>query len=61
VATIERCRGRGHWALVVSAWRDAEEREGRIPLYSTAWDNAASRALAAKLGLIPCADTISIG
>jgi GNAT superfamily N-acetyltransferase len=60
VDTIERYRGRGFAALVVSAWRDAVEAEGREPLYSTSWDNLASRAVAAKLRLIPYAETLSL-
>lgn len=60
VDTIEPYRGRGFAALVVSAWRDAVETEGREPLYSTSWDNLASRAIAAKLRLIPYAETLSL-
>src|SRR5258705_7156726 len=60
VDTIEPYRGRGFAALVVSAWRDAVETEGREPLYSTSWDNLASRAGAAKLPLIPYAQTLSL-
>lgn len=60
VDTIERYRGLGFAALVVSAWRDAVEKEGREPLYSTSWDNLASRTVAAKLWLIPYAETLSL-
>jgi len=60
VATEEAYRGRGFGALVVSAWCDAVQREGRRPLYSTTWDNEASRAIARTLGLIPYADTLAL-
>lgn len=52
VDTVEVFRGRGYAVSVASAWARAVRDEGRIPLYSTAWDNAASRAVAGKLGLI---------
>ena len=60
VATMEPYRGRGFGALVVSTWRDAVEREGRRPLYSTTWDNGASRAIARRLGLVAYADTLAL-
>jgi len=60
VDTEEPHRRKGLGALVVSRWRDALEAEGRAPLYSTAWDNHASLAVATKLGLIAYADTLSI-
>jgi GNAT superfamily N-acetyltransferase len=60
VATMEPYRGRGFGALVVSAWRDAVEGEGRQPLYSTTWDNGASRAIARRLGLVAYADTLAL-
>jgi predicted GNAT family acetyltransferase len=43
--THERYRGRGHAANVVAAWARAIRDSGRIPLYSTDWDNHASRAI----------------
>jgi hypothetical protein len=45
---------------VVAAWRDAVEVDGRVPMYSTSWDNVASLGIARKLALIPYADTLSI-
>jgi hypothetical protein len=36
----------------VSAWAAEVVRLGSIPLYGTTWDNAASRAIAARLGAV---------
>jgi predicted GNAT family acetyltransferase len=60
VATEDAHRGRGHAAVVVAAWRDAVEGDGRVPLYSTSWENAASLSIAQKLELVPYAETLSI-
>ena len=60
VATEERYRGRGLASLVVSRWREAIEKSGRQPLYSTSWDNLASRAVAGKLRLTAYAETLSL-
>jgi RimJ/RimL family protein N-acetyltransferase len=51
VETLEEFRGRGYAPTVVAAWARAVRAEGRIPLYSTSWDNLASRSVARKLGL----------
>jgi len=51
VETLAGYRGRGYAPLVVAAWAQAIRATGRIPLYSTSWDNLASRAVARKLGL----------
>ena len=50
--TAASFRGRGFAPLVVAAWARAVQSTGRIPLYSTAWTNVASLAVARKLGLV---------
>lgn len=52
LATVESYRGQGLAPRVTSAWAQAVRRLGDEPLYSTSWDNAASRRVAEKLGLI---------
>jgi RimJ/RimL family protein N-acetyltransferase len=52
IETLEEFRGRDYAPAVVAAWARAVRQEGRIPLYSTSWDNLASRSVARKLGLI---------
>ena len=52
VRTASDSRGRGYGGAVVRAWCDWVAARGGEPLYSTSWDNAASRALAARLGLV---------
>jgi RimJ/RimL family protein N-acetyltransferase len=51
VDTASSFRGRGYAGQVVAAWARAVRDESRIPLYSTSWENEASRAVARKLGL----------
>ena len=60
VNTVEEFRGRGYAGSVVNAWAAVVRGEGRIPLYSTSWDNAASRAVARKLGLVPYGEDLEI-
>jgi hypothetical protein len=60
VATEEPYRGQGLASLAVAAWCDAVERAGMQPLYSTSWDNVASRAVARRLHLVAYAETLSI-
>ena len=52
VETAAPFRGRGLAARVVAAWALAVRASGLVPLYSTSWTNAASLAVARKLGLI---------
>ncbi len=49
--TVTAHRGRGYGGATTAAWAAAVRATGRIPLYSTSWDNHASRRVAAKLGL----------
>ena len=58
--TAPSFRGRGYAAHVTAAWAAAVRAGGRIPLYSTAWDNQASQAVARKLALIAYAGTWSL-
>jgi hypothetical protein len=51
VETAEGFRGAGLGARVTAAWALAIHASGRLPLYSTAWSNTASLALARKLHL----------
>jgi hypothetical protein len=49
--TASAFRGRGFASRVTAAWAIAIRASGRIPLYSTSWNNAASLAVARKLRL----------
>ncbi|MGI9432413.1 MAG: GNAT family N-acetyltransferase [Myxococcota bacterium] len=53
VETAPGWRRRGMAGPVVAGWARDVADSGRIPLYSTWWENAASRAVAGRLGLIP--------
>jgi RimJ/RimL family protein N-acetyltransferase len=51
VETAAEFRGRGYAKAVVAAWSTAVRALGVEPVYSTTWQNTASRALARSLGL----------
>jgi hypothetical protein len=59
--TAAAFRGRGFAARVTAAWASAIRASGRIPLYSTSWSNAASLAVARKLGLVQYASAWGLG
>jgi len=61
VETVEGRRGRGYASMVVAAWARAVREGGRVPLYSTSWDNAAAQAVARQLGLQQYGSNVSIG
>jgi hypothetical protein len=60
VHTAEHYRGHGYAAETVRGWASAIRAMGRLPLYSTEWDNAASRAVARKLGAVQYAVELSL-
>jgi hypothetical protein len=51
VETLPEHRGRGMAGSAVAAWAVEVRRRGKVPLYSTSWENRSSRRLAEKLGL----------
>jgi RimJ/RimL family protein N-acetyltransferase len=53
VETLEPFRGRGLATAAVACWARAVQRSGRLALYSTSWENAASRAVARRLAARP--------
>jgi hypothetical protein len=61
VATLEAYRGRGYAAVVVTAWAHAIRATGRVPLYSTSWDNLASQGVARRLRLVHYGTDLSLG
>ena len=51
VDTLEGHRRHGYAKRVVYAWAAELLRQGRVPLYSTSWENTASRAVAKALDM----------
>ncbi len=60
VETVEAYRGLGYAPTVVAGWARAIRPTGKVPLYSTSWDNSASQAVARKLGLVQYATDLSL-
>ena len=60
VETAEAFRRRGLAVRVTAAWALAIRKQGRIPMYSTAWTNLASLAVARRLGLRQFANNWSL-
>ena len=60
VETAAGFRGRGHASQAVAAWAQAVREMNRVPLYSTSWQNEASRALAGKMALLPFGNDLHI-
>jgi hypothetical protein len=60
VDTLESYRGRGYAVETAKGWAGAVYAAGKIPFYSTSWDNQASQAVARKLNAVHYAVTYSI-
>ncbi len=61
VDTATEFRGRGFAPRVVAAWARELRRRGVEALYSTSWQNTASRAVARKLGLVQIGSDLHVG
>ncbi|HJM75756.1 MAG TPA: GNAT family N-acetyltransferase [Dehalococcoidia bacterium] len=51
VDSLEGHRRRGYATRVIHARAAELLRQGRVPLYSTSWDNSAARAVARRLDM----------
>jgi len=60
VETAPGFRGKGYAPAATLAWARAIRDSGRVPFYSTSWENAASRAVARKLGLVLFGEDIHV-
>ncbi len=52
INTIDTERGKGYASAVAGVWAAAVRHSGRLPLYSTSWENLASQAVARHLGMV---------
>lgn len=60
VYTEAAYRGHGYATDAVRGWAAALRASGRLPLYSTSWDNFASQSIARKLGAVQYAVEFSL-
>ena len=60
VETVPAFRGHGYAARPVACWAQAVRDIGQVPLYSTSWQNDASRSVARNLGLIQFGNDLHI-
>jgi hypothetical protein len=60
VETAVGFRGRGFAPRVTAEWARVIQDSGRLPIYSTSWNNRGSLAVAQKLGLSACAADWSV-
>jgi len=60
VYTEAAYRGRGYATDVVRGWAGAVRASGRLPLYSTSWENLASQGIARRLGAVQYAAEFSL-
>lgn len=60
VETLPDFRGRGYAADVTAGWARLVLFAGAAPLYSTSWENRASRSVAKKLGLVQYASDFQV-
>jgi len=58
--THESARGRGFATAAVLCWAAAVRARGLLPMYSTAWDNLASRGVARRLEMVQYGEDWSI-
>jgi hypothetical protein len=61
VKTLLDSRGQGHATAAVAEWAAAIRQSGRLPLYSTWWENHASQGVALKLGMVFYGEDWSLG
>jgi len=60
IHTVEDYRRRGYAVATARGWAAAVRTQGKLPLYSTSWDNTASQAVAARLGAVQYAVDFSL-
>ncbi|MBC9933190.1 GNAT family N-acetyltransferase [Chitinophaga qingshengii] len=61
IETLPSFRGQGYAAAALACWAALVRDTGALPLYSTSWQNQASRSVARKAGLIHYGSTLSVG